>query len=81
MLSFQLCKNLLKNNIYTDQQIKEIHDNLNQLAELLISKYILNKNNKQLPIKKVKKMKDMKTKEKFLELRARVSVITKLLRN
>jgi DNA integrity scanning protein DisA with diadenylate cyclase activity len=68
MLSFQLCKNLLKNDIYTDQQIKEIHDNLNQLAELLISKYILNKNNK-LPNEKVKKMKDMKTKEKSLELR------------
>jgi hypothetical protein len=68
MLSFQLCKNLLKNDIYTDQQIKEIHDNLYQLAELLISKYILNKNNK-LPNEKVKKTKDMKTKEKSLELR------------
>ena len=70
MLSIQLCKKLLKNDIYTNQQIKEIHDNLYQLAELLISKYILNKNNKLLPTKKVKKMKDMKTKERFLELRA-----------
>ncbi len=60
MLSFQLCKNLLKNDIYTDQQIKEIHDNLNQLAELLISKYILNKNNKLLPNEKVKKNKGHK---------------------
>lgn len=55
MLSIQLCKKLLKNDIYTNQQIKEIHDNLYQLAELLISKYILNKNNKLLPTKKVKK--------------------------
>ena len=57
MLSFQLSKKIFKKNTYTDQQIKEIHDNLYQLAELLISKYILNKHNKQLPTKKVKKNK------------------------
>ena len=55
MLSFQICKKIFKKNTYTDQQIKEIHDNLYQLAELLISKYFLDKNNKLLPIEKVKK--------------------------
>ena len=45
MLSFQLSKKIFKKNTYNDQQIKEIHDNLYQLAELLVEKYISNKKN------------------------------------
>jgi len=43
MLSLQLCKNLLKKDNYTNQQIEEIKNTLYQLAELLVDKYISNK--------------------------------------
>ena len=71
MLSVNYCKRHFSNkkNSYSDKEIEEIRDSLYQLAELLISKYILNKNNKLLPNEKVKKIKDMKTKEKSSELR------------
>ena len=45
MLSFQACKKLFKKNTYNDQQIEEIRYNLYQIAELLVSNYISNKEN------------------------------------
>lgn len=43
MLSFKLCKKILKTNTFSNQQIKEMIDSLYQLAEILIENYISNK--------------------------------------
>lgn len=52
MFSFQSCKKLLKKDTYNDQQIKEINENLYQLAEILIENYISNKKNTLLSKRK-----------------------------
>lgn len=43
MLTVEKCKNKLKNNNYTDDQIKDIRENLYQLANIFVEEYLRNK--------------------------------------
>jgi hypothetical protein len=45
MLSIEKCKKYLNDNSYTDEEIEVIRSSLYQAAELLINKFIEDKNN------------------------------------
>ncbi len=45
MLSVEKCKKYLDGNSFTDEEIEEIRNSLYQAAELLIDKFIEEKNN------------------------------------